>query len=818
MSKFYFEKIFILYLLFLSVSVKAQVNQVLSASQFGGVSNVSFNPAIADNPFFIDINLVSASFGLENNYIGLKTKGFTNPNNYKDNNFQTDFLNERLNGNAKKLYVGAQVQGPLSFMVSFGKKHNHKNAIALSWHTNAIVNIEGVSQQFARIAYWGLGSKADSIQPFNYQQLNNQNFSAKALAWADFGATYSRVLLDKGPHMLKAGITGKFIIGLGGAFISSKNINYKFRNYDTLDIYNSDISYGHSDAISQNSTSNLWQNIMNNKSKVSFAADLGIVYEWRPNKDKFNYTADCQEWCRNDQNKYKLAFGFSVIDIGRVRFSRPGNVSNYSANIQGWDVKHSGINSVSTFDSVVHNTAGFTATQSGSFAIWLPTRFNLYVDYEIYKGLGLNLNGIISADMSQQMNQVHYPSTITLTPRYDMKWVGVYIPLSYNEYGNFGAGFGLRAGPLFVTSSNIISSMAGKNLYALNIQAGLKITIPYMKVKDKKRGTLGNSVTDSICPANTADLLKYFPNPKGDLVYSTTDPSKVGPGSYTVSKPNKKGGCPDTAAVTILQKAGVNAGGNKSDAICAGSTFDLTKLYPLAGYDSYKWNTTNPTSVGAGTYILSVAGSSGCTDTAIATITVKAKPNLGGNKTDSVYSGSLFDLTTLYPNIGYSTYKWSSAVGADSKAPAGTYTLIVSNSSGCSDTATASISTKTPPVLTKKEIETVKYAFDNLEFETGKDKIKQKSDVALNSLATLLVTKGYGLKIEGHTDNVGNAEFNMELSRKRAEAVKNYLMDKGVPGGRLETAGYGMTKPIADNKTAAGRQKNRRVEMTVIFK
>ncbi len=122
------------------------------------------------------------------------------------------------------------------------------------------------------------------------------------------------------------------------------------------------------------------------------------------------------------------------------------------------------------------------------------------------------------------------------------------------------------------------------------------------------------------------------------------------------------------------------------------------------------------------------------------------------------------------------------------------------------------------PALTKKEVETIKYAFDNLEFETGKDKIKEKSFISLSGLAKLLLDKGYGLKIDGHTDNVGKADMNMELSIKRAEAVKAYLVSKGVTASKLQTEGFGLTKPIADNTTAAGRQKNRRVEMNIIFK
>ena len=818
MINHYLKKITFLAILFSALIAKAQVNNVLMASQFGGITNVNFNPAIADNPFKFDMNLFSAGIGIENNYIGINPKTFTNHDLFNDPNFQSDELTERLNGRPKKLYVGMQMQGPFSFMISFGKKRNNKNALAFSWHTNTVINIDGVSEELARSAYYGFGSKADSVTGFNYQNLNNQNFSMKALAWMDFGVTYSRVLYDKGAHMIKAGVTGKGIIGLAGIYLSAKNINYTVRNYDTLDINSSYLNYGHSTTFSSSASPSA-SDILSGKSKTSFAADLGLVYEWRPDKEKYKYDYDCQSWYRNDVNKYKLAAGFSIIDIGRVLFQRPGDVNSYYANIQGWDLKHSGINSIPTFDSVLNSKPNnFKSTQSGSFKIWLPTRFNLFVDYEIYKGLGLNLTGLISPTMTKDANQVHYPTTITLTPRYDMKWVGVYIPLSYNEYGNFGAGAGLRVGPIFVTSSNIITAFLNKATYAVNIQAGLKITIPYMKQRNRHRNTkLGDNVTDSICPSYTADLYKYFPNKKSDLVYSSPTPDKVGPGTYTIDRPNKKGGCPESATVTIVSRQGVTVGGNKTDGLCPGGTYDLTKLYPNDGYSSYAWNTPTPNAVKPGTYTLAVAGPSGCTDTATATINALTKPNLGGNKADSIFPGAKYDLTVLYPNIGYKTYTWA-GVAKDAPVSVGRYQLVVTNADGCSDTATATITQKTPPALTKKEIETIKYAFDNLEFETGKDIIKQKSYVSLNSLAKLLLDKGYGLKIEGHTDNVGKADMNMELSLKRANAVKTYLVAKGVDGSKLETAGYGLTRPIADNNTAAGRQKNRRVEMSVIYR
>jgi OOP family OmpA-OmpF porin len=70
--------------------------------------------------------------------------------------------------------------------------------------------------------------------------------------------------------------------------------------------------------------------------------------------------------------------------------------------------------------------------------------------------------------------------------------------------------------------------------------------------------------------------------------------------------------------------------------------------------------------------------------------------------------------------------------------------------------------------------------------------------------------------IEGHTDNVGNAEYNDGLSKDRANSVRQYLIDKfGIDASRLTAVGYGLNRPIADNNTEEGRQKNRRVEAVI---
>lgn len=103
-------------------------------------------------------------------------------------------------------------------------------------------------------------------------------------------------------------------------------------------------------------------------------------------------------------------------------------------------------------------------------------------------------------------------------------------------------------------------------------------------------------------------------------------------------------------------------------------------------------------------------------------------------------------------------------------------------------------------------------------FDTGRDTIKSESFPLLDQVAKLLLEhpEFRKVRVEGHTDNVGNAAYNKELSGRRAASVVAYLVKKQVPRSRLIPAGYGLDSPIASNASALGRAKNRRVAFTII--
>ncbi len=120
------------------------------------------------------------------------------------------------------------------------------------------------------------------------------------------------------------------------------------------------------------------------------------------------------------------------------------------------------------------------------------------------------------------------------------------------------------------------------------------------------------------------------------------------------------------------------------------------------------------------------------------------------------------------------------------------------------------------PEIAKEVIEKVNFAAKNVFFATGSFKLLPKSFASLKGVADLMkADESLMIDVDGHTDAQGTDVSNQTLSENRAAAVKDYLTSQGVAASRMVSTGYGETKPVADNATAAGRAKNRRTEMTV---
>lgn len=118
------------------------------------------------------------------------------------------------------------------------------------------------------------------------------------------------------------------------------------------------------------------------------------------------------------------------------------------------------------------------------------------------------------------------------------------------------------------------------------------------------------------------------------------------------------------------------------------------------------------------------------------------------------------------------------------------------------------------PVINVEVVEKVNKAAKNIFFASGSSKLLAKSSKSLKEVVQILKDNpSYKIDVDGYTDNAGNKDKNQALSDKRAGSVKTFLIENGIDENKITSTGHGMDNPVASNKTATGRAKNRRVEM-----
>lgn len=811
-----------------------------SSSNYNGITGVLVNPAnVVESRMKFDMTLVGINMGFGNNYLGVKHTAFNhsgklsqmgkNPNSvyfpaFADPQFNNNYLTEVTNGQDKSVYMNLRIDGP-SFLINL----NRKNAIGFTSASRTFVNVDGLGEDLARLVYYdvGRGIGGQSVQSLLHQQVNNKNLSANTQSWLEYGITYGHVFRDKDEHYFKAGGTIKLLQGIASAYLNVKDLTYKFNNDTILGVFHTNVNYGHSANLEFPNVKNKANQNINpivndptlngtfNGGYPSFAntyqglgGDIGFVYEWRPDYEKYKYDMDGQTglWMKH-KNKYKLKIGVSLLDLGSIRYAKGKLSNNFTINADSVRFRQLKTDSfpVYSFDRILDSLVTYQNIK-GSYKMHLPTKLSVQIDYNIWKDFYVNLTPTFAFQFKNAEAKVHDWTNISLTPRWDHRWFGVSVPISYNTFyaksnQPVGVGLGVRIGPLIIGSNRVLTYFNDKkDVFGADLYAMLKIPVPYHGPRDRDK----DKVSDKKDKCKTVPGVWEFmgcPDRDGDHVQDSEDkcpdtpglkelqgcPDRDGDGITDAEDdcPDDKGllefkGCPDRDGDKIIDKQdscpdtpGIPDFNGCPDRDGDG-TPDQKDLCPdIPGPKEYK----------------------GCPDRDGDTVLDKddACPDV---------AGPVENKGCPWPDTDK-----DGIIDKDDKCPtvAGTKQY-----QGCPP----------PPPIKAAEQKIIERAFKSLEFQTGKDIIVAKSLPSLNELAKLLKQhdKDWTLKLSGHTDNQGNAEKNMELSEKRANAVKRYLVKKGATATNIITEWFGQTKPIDTNDTPAGRQKNRRVEMKILFK
>ncbi|HMT29462.1 MAG TPA: DUF5723 family protein, partial [Bacteroidia bacterium] len=393
-----------------------------------------------------------------------------------------------------------------------------------------------------------------------------------------------------------------------------------------------------------------------------------------------------------------------------------------------------------------------------SFKMKLPTSVSFQADWNAYKKFYINANYIYG--LENKKPGVDRPSVISITPRYETPWFDVSVPVSYYNFNGKVSRVGLafRFASFYVGSDRVGTLFGLGDMNGMDVYAGLKFSINKERIRDYD----GDRISDAKDKCREiAGILKFegCPDRDGDDVPDATDQCPDTKGLVALA------GCPDGDSDGIIDSkdecpttAGLPQFNGCPDTDGDGIKDAEDECPSIAGILLYK----------------------GCPDTdgdSIPDPVDDCPTTKGLPKDDCPYD-----------------------VGP------------ISNK-GCPVKLTQAPAVTVPAKLTEEEQEVINKVFANLEFETGKAIIKESSFASLDALALLMNKRpSFQLNIDGHTDNTGSAALNKTLSKKRADAAKDYLVGKGVVADRIKTKGYGKDKPVAPNTTAEGRAKNRRVE------
>lgn len=765
-----------IFTIFPSVS-KAQEFLGFSGSNYAGINRVIVQPAaVVDSRFAFDLNLVSGSTTLSNNYLKVDLKELARngvpefDSTYGFQDYRFDNILQKTNSKTKNIYIGQDVLGP-SFMVQVDRK----NAFAITTRARAMLNVDNFLKDFVDL---GLAEFADSTLYNQTFTLNSSRISA--MAWGEIGATYGRVVYNEEEHFLKAGITAKYLMGFASFYLYNEDVEVVFFDSDSLSVNeptvtanNAVFRTGLSDNIPVNGG-----DYTNTVAGRGFGLDFGVVYEYRPDyADYLVAGEDGDEEMRN-KNKYMIRAEFAMLDLGSIKFTKHPETYDFGLNWQNYNVADIQVDEDGNWlDSLGVTRLG---DDERTYRMNLPTSYMLAVDYKPFKDVDFYVNGtaFMATRNYKNENKVRDISRFTLTPRYEMKWLGIGIPLSYNSFGYGTVGTYLHLGPFFVGSMDVWNYLLTGKVQGFNMYGGMKVPIPYGKKKDRDKDKDG--VVDKLDECiDVAGPVENKGCPYGDKdedgLLDNVDECIDVPG------PKENNGCP--------------YGDKDEDGVLDNEDECITTPGPVE-------NKGCPYGDKDGDLVLD--GDDECIDVA------GPAENNGCPWPDKDQDGvfdkedDCIDAPGPKENNGcpYLDTDGDGVLDKDDQCPK---TPGVAENNGC-------------PVLKKEEEAIVKRAFDNLEFDSGKDVIRYSSFSALDELADLLIKNpNWGLKLAGHTDNVGSETANMKLSRDRAMAVKNYLVSKGANGDVIKVEYYGASKPIADNATPGGRQMNRRVEMEIVF-
>lgn len=449
----------------------------VQGSSYAGTLGVGNNPAsIVNTPFAWDVNVFSFQVKAATNAFTVHKYSLLTPPSKAEYGFDKGYYSRKANANFNINLLNARIA------------INRQTAIA------AGINIRGYTR--AKTNPYNFVDTLDGMEQFFRINNNNLILHGDVISsnWLEIFGTYSRTIFDDYRGRLNAGVTLKVSKGLGGANGGLENIKVQpvqtGENIGLLTTGNA--RYGYSSNIDGwDNDKSTGQNIRDfvANAEGGMSVDIGVEYLIKPSGFVFFGEEDEKYY------DYDWKIGLSLLDLGFNQYKYSKNsrvVSGIRDNMTGelLDQKFNNISNIEGFNDSLADVVNSMRTLSGKFNVINPARLVLNVDRFLFDAF--YINGDLSVNLSSLVPKRMYAkemNLLTVTPRWETRSLGFYMPIQYNTEKKFWIGAAVKAGPLLIGLHNLAYLFAknkiqnGGGYLALVIRPGKKNRMD----RDKRR-------------------------------------------------------------------------------------------------------------------------------------------------------------------------------------------------------------------------------------------------------------------------------------------------------------------------------------------
>lgn len=452
-----FRLLFICMLLLTARSMHAQNYNALHGSNYSGALGVYNNPStILNSPYKWDVTVLGLQYQTISNVI----KGPNFPFNLMPS--ATYYMAE---GNTKRY---ADITADL---------HLLNGRIALDENTAIAFGLNLRDNTQARTTPVNYTDSIKGPRSFLYLNLQNRIIDVDMAhsAWMELYGSYAKTIWNNEVSRFNVGGTLKILRGMSGAFARVREVGIRSDQFNDQTIYrieNGNLRYGysanHGDGESFNASDFFAQ------AKNGLAIDLGAEYLIKSQAVASIYDDDVE-------TDYDWKVGFALLDVGwnNYKYSSQsriaGSLRNEATSL-ALQEKFKNVTGVSTFNDSVATLVNMFEPLTGNFKVANPMRAVVNIDH--YVSGNIFVNGELSANLTswgKKNYAVRESKFITITPRWETRKLGFFMPIQFNRHGNFWVGGAVKAGPLLLGTHNLLNAFS-KNKY-LGSGAYLALTI-----------------------------------------------------------------------------------------------------------------------------------------------------------------------------------------------------------------------------------------------------------------------------------------------------------------------------------------------------